>query len=161
MKPLNTSRTIQKPSKSCRNELWGWNVRIWRLSTSCCWDSECVIERGIPNLESSSNPWKSFKKKCGGSRQGYNFLLIQSRRQRFLNATHLNNEFRNGTGVRISTQTVRNRLHEFGVGASRPAVCVPLMRQHVQDRLYLPELPSGGQFVTGHQFFSLMSPDSV
>ena len=36
------------------------------------------------------------------------FLLIQSRRQRFLNATRLNNEFRNGTGVRTSTQTVRN-----------------------------------------------------
>ena len=32
------------------------------------------------------------------------FLLIQSRRQRFLNAMRLNNKFRNGTGVRISTQ---------------------------------------------------------
>ena len=42
------------------------------------------------------------------------FLLIQSRRQRSLNATRLNNEFRNGIRVRISTQTVRNRLHEFG-----------------------------------------------
>ena len=39
------------------------------------------------------------------------FLLIQSRRQRFLNATRLNNEFRNGTGVHISTQTIRNSLH--------------------------------------------------
>ena len=63
------------------------------------------------------------------------FLLIQSRRQRFLNATRLNNEFRNGTGVRISTQTVRNRLHEFGLSARRPAVRVPLTRQHVQDQL--------------------------
>lgn len=63
------------------------------------------------------------------------FLLIQSRRQRFLNATHLNNDFRNGTGVHISTQTVRNRLHEFGLNARRPAVRVPLTRQHVQDRL--------------------------
>ena len=35
------------------------------------------------------------------------FLLIQSLRQRFHNASSLNNEFRNGTGVRISTQTVR------------------------------------------------------
>ena len=62
-------------------------------------------------------------------------LLIQSRRQRFLNATRLNNEYRNGTGVRISTQTVRNILHEFGLSAKRPAVRVPLTRQHVQDRL--------------------------
>ena len=29
------------------------------------------------------------------------FLSIQSRRQRFLNATSLNNEFRNGTGVYV------------------------------------------------------------
>ena len=42
------------------------------------------------------------------------FLLIQSQYQQFLNATRLNNKFRNGTEVRISTQTVRNRLHEFG-----------------------------------------------
>ena len=63
------------------------------------------------------------------------FLLIQSRRQWFLKATRLNNEFRNGTGVRISTQTVRNRLHEFGLSARRPAVRVPLTRQYVQDRL--------------------------
>ena len=62
-------------------------------------------------------------------------LLIQCRRQRFLNATRLNNEFRNGTGVRISTQIVRNRLHELGLCARRPAVRVPLTRQHVQDRL--------------------------
>ena len=41
------------------------------------------------------------------------FLLIQSRRQRFPNASSLNNEFRNGAGVCISTQTERNRLHEL------------------------------------------------
>ena len=63
------------------------------------------------------------------------FLLIQSRRQRFHNATSLNNEFRNGTGVRISTQTVRNRLREFGLNARTTAIRIPLTRQHVQDRL--------------------------
>ena len=47
----------------------------------------------------------------------------------------MNNEFRNGTGERISTQTVRNRLHEFGLNARRPAMGVPLTRQHVQDWL--------------------------
>ena len=50
------------------------------------------------------------------------FLLIQSRHQRFQNATFLNNEFVSGTGVRISTQTVRNRLHEFELDARRPAI---------------------------------------
>ena len=51
------------------------------------------------------------------------------------NATSLNNEFRKETGVGISTQTVRNRFHEFGLNARRPAIRVPLMRQHVQDWL--------------------------
>ena len=37
--------------------------------------------------------------------------------------------------MRISTQTVRNRFHEFGLNASRPAIRVPLTRQHVQDLL--------------------------
>ena len=54
------------------------------------------------------------------------FLLIQSGRQRFHNATFLNNEFWNGTGVRMSAQTVRNRRHEFGLNARRPAIRVPL-----------------------------------
>ena len=61
------------------------------------------------------------------------FLFIQSRRQRLKNAPSLNNEFRNGTGVRISTQTVRNRLREFGQNARSPAIRVPLTRQHVQN----------------------------
>ena len=91
-------------------------------------------------MESSSNPRKSFTQTWQGrdratiQRQD-RFLLIQSRRQWFLNATRLNNEFRNGTGVRISKQTVRNRLHEFGLSARRRAVRVPLTRKHVQDRL--------------------------
>ena len=53
------------------------------------------------------------------------FLLIQSQRQRFRNATSLYNEFRNGTGIRISTQTVRKRLHEFRLNAKRPSIPLP------------------------------------
>ena len=63
------------------------------------------------------------------------FLLIQCRRQRFPNTASLNTEFRNGTGVRISTQTVKNRLHELGLNAKRPAIPLSLTRQHVQYRL--------------------------
>ena len=64
----------------------------------------------------------------------HRFLLFQSRRQRFPNALSLNNEFRNGAGVCTSTQTVRNS-HGFGLNARRPAIPLPLMRQHLQDRL--------------------------
>lgn len=63
------------------------------------------------------------------------FLVIQARRHRFQNATSLNNDFQNATGVQISTQTLRNRLHESGLRARRPAIRVPLTPRHVQERL--------------------------
>ena len=43
------------------------------------------------------------------------FLVVQARRQRFDNATTLRRDFRNATGVRLSTQTIRNRLHDAGL----------------------------------------------
>ena len=91
-------------------------------------------------MESSSNLQRTFKLTGRRTRHDYNstswpFLLIQSRRQWFHYATSLKNEFRNGAGARISTQTVRNILHEFGLNARRPAIRVPLTRQHVQDWL--------------------------
>ena len=86
-----------------------------------------MTECDIPNVESSSNPQGDPSHRHGGGRDRATthrqdrFLLIQSRRQRFQNATSLNNEFKKRTGVRISTQTVRNRLHEFGLIARRLA----------------------------------------
>ena len=104
------------------------------ISTSCCWDSECVTERGIPNLESSSNPWKSFHRHGRDRdrvqlnvRTGFCWFSVDDKGSWMLPAWI--------TGVCISTHTVRNRLHEFGLSARRPAVRVPLTRQHVQDRL--------------------------
>ena len=99
-----------------------------------------VSQCDIPNGESSSNPQRSFTQTWLRTGQDYHstsgpFLLIQSRRQWFYNATFLINEFKNGMEVFISTQTVRNRLHEFGLNARRPAILVQLTRQHVQDCL--------------------------
>ena len=50
---------------------------------------------------------------------------------RFDNATTLRRDFQNATGVRISTQTIRNRLHDAGLRSRRPAIRVPLTRYHV------------------------------
>ena len=61
-------------------------------------------------------------------------LVVQARRNRFDNAT-LRRDFQNATGVRISTQTIRNRLHNAGLRSRRPAIRVPLTRYHVQMRL--------------------------
>ena len=63
------------------------------------------------------------------------FLVVQARRHRFVNATTLRRDFQSATGVRISTQTIRNRLHDAGLRSRRPAIRVPLTRYHVQMRL--------------------------
>ena len=63
------------------------------------------------------------------------FLVVQARRQRFDNATTLRRDFQNATGVRISTQTIRNRLQDACLRSRRPAIRVPLTRYHVQMRL--------------------------
>ena len=63
------------------------------------------------------------------------FLVVQARCHRFDNATTLRRDFQNSTGVCISTQTIRNRLHDAGLRSRRPAIRVPLTRYHVQMRL--------------------------
>ena len=49
------------------------------------------------------------------------FLVVHARRHRFDNATTLRRDFQNATGVRISTQTIRNWLHDAGLRSRRPA----------------------------------------
>ena len=63
------------------------------------------------------------------------FLVVQARRHRFDNATTLRRDFQKATGVRMSTQTIRNRLHDAGLRSRQPAIRVPLTRYHVQMRL--------------------------
>ena len=43
------------------------------------------------------------------------FLVVQARRHLFDNATTLRRDFQNATGVRISTQTIKNQLHDAGL----------------------------------------------
>ena len=64
------------------------------------------------------------------------FLMVQARRHPFVNATTLQNEFRNAVGVNISTQMHRNRLRQSGLRSRRACICIPLTRLHKQARLY-------------------------
>ena len=63
------------------------------------------------------------------------YLLVQSRRSPFHNATQLQHDLQNASGNRVSTQTVRRRLHDGGLHSRAPAIRVPLTRQHKQARL--------------------------
>ena len=60
------------------------------------------------------------------------FIALQARRHRFNNAPTLRSELQNATGVRLSTQNIRNR---YGLRSRRPAIRIPLTRHHVQERL--------------------------
>jgi hypothetical protein len=47
------------------------------------------------------------------------FLVVQARCARFSTATSLRNDPAHAAGVRVSTQTVRRRLHEGNLGSRR------------------------------------------
>ncbi|GFX58111.1 HTH_Tnp_Tc3_2 domain-containing protein [Trichonephila clavipes] len=55
---------------------------------------------------------------------------LTARRNRAENATQLQRQLLLATGRRVSSQTVRNRLHEGGLYARRPMVCIPLTPRH-------------------------------
>ena len=62
-------------------------------------------------------------------------LVLTARRLGFVNARSLQNELRRATGVEISDQTVRNRLHRSLLRSRRPFVGVILTPRHRAARL--------------------------
>ncbi|GFX84033.1 transposable element Tcb2 transposase [Trichonephila clavipes] len=61
------------------------------------------------------------------------YLVLTARRHRNMNATLLQQHLHSAIGTRVSTQTVRNRLHGAGLYAHRPMVCVRLTSRHRRD----------------------------
>ncbi|GFU50666.1 transposable element Tcb2 transposase [Trichonephila clavipes] len=58
------------------------------------------------------------------------YIQLTAHRNRTENATQLQRQLLLATGRRVSSQTVRNRLHEGGLYARRPMVCIPLTPRH-------------------------------
>ena len=63
------------------------------------------------------------------------YLATLARRNRFSTARSLQNDLQRVAGNRVSTQTVRNRLHAEGLRSRRPAQRIPLPPHHRQQRL--------------------------
>ncbi|GFU75812.1 transposable element Tcb2 transposase [Trichonephila clavipes] len=57
------------------------------------------------------------------------FIALSARRRRRISVPQLFANHSVAPGRRISTSTVRRRLHNSGLYARRPVVCVPLNRQ--------------------------------
>ncbi|GFW41643.1 transposable element Tcb2 transposase [Trichonephila clavipes] len=58
------------------------------------------------------------------------YIQLTARRNRTENAMQLQRQLLLATGRRVFSQTVRNRLHEGGLYARRPMVCIPLTPRH-------------------------------
>ncbi|GFS67186.1 transposable element Tcb2 transposase [Trichonephila clavipes] len=61
------------------------------------------------------------------------YLVLTDRRHQNMSATLLQQHLRSAAGTRVSTQTIRNRLHGVGLYARRPMVCVRLISRHRRD----------------------------
>ena len=89
-------------------------------------------------------------------------IVLQARHHWFCNATTLRNDFQNATGVRTSTQTVRNLLHDAGL-RSRGLEQFTSHWHHtiVKNICNGRRLMLHGPLMTGPKFSSLMSPGFV
>ena len=76
-------------------------------------------------------------------------------------STKLRSELQNATGVSLSTQTIRNLLHEAGLRSRRSAIRIPLTRHHVQECLECARDHVTWALNDWTPFFSLMSPGFV
>ncbi|GFU42776.1 transposable element Tc1 transposase [Trichonephila clavipes] len=99
-----------------------------------------------------ARPWNRFQetgnviRRPGAGRQRATtstddrYIQLTARQNRTENATQLQRQLLLATGRRVSSQTVRNRLHEGGLYAHRPMVCIPLTpRHHATQRRWAAE----------------------
>ncbi|GFU65257.1 transposable element Tcb2 transposase [Trichonephila clavipes] len=62
------------------------------------------------------------------------YLALTARRHRNMNITLLQQHLRSALVTTVSTQTVRIQVHDVGLYARRPTVCVRLTSRHRRDR---------------------------
>ncbi|GBM21215.1 hypothetical protein AVEN_20783-1, partial [Araneus ventricosus] len=79
-------------------------------------------------------------------------VSLCARRNRTATPTQLRSSLDATTGRLASTSTVGGRLHEGGLYARRPAICMPLMSRHGKERLGGHINMSTGRLISGGLF---------
>ncbi|GFV13669.1 transposable element Tcb2 transposase [Trichonephila clavipes] len=97
---------------------------------------------------------------CATTSTDDRYIQLTARRNRTENATQLQRQLLLATGRRVSSQTVRNRLHEGWLYARRRMVCIPLTPRHRAAKDGLLNIEIGSKMI-GAKCCLQTSPDSV
>ncbi|GFS97212.1 transposable element Tcb2 transposase [Trichonephila clavipes] len=95
------------------------SARLWDQYQS----EDSVSRRPVPGRSRATTPAED------------RFLALSARRRRTTTVPQLVADHFQASGKRISATTVRNRLHNAGLYARRPVVCVPLNGRQRRNRL--------------------------
>ncbi|GFW72885.1 transposable element Tcb2 transposase [Trichonephila clavipes] len=101
------------------SENTGGPQRLWDQYQS----EDSVSRRPVPGRSRATTPAED------------RFLALSARRRRTTTVPQLVADHFQASGKRISATTVRNRLHNAGLYARRPVVCVPLNGRQRRNRL--------------------------
>ncbi|GFX59142.1 HTH_Tnp_Tc3_2 domain-containing protein [Trichonephila clavipes] len=102
-------------------------LNVSRSVVQRLWDQyqseDSVSRRPVPGRQRATTPAED------------RFLALSARRRRTTTVPQLVADHFQASGRRISATTVRNRLHNAGLYAKRPVVCVPLNGRQRRNRL--------------------------
>ncbi|GFU96912.1 transposable element Tcb2 transposase [Trichonephila clavipes] len=111
----------------CRRLMLLRRLNVSRSVVQRLWDQyqseDSVSRRPVPGRPRATTPAED------------RFLALSARRRRTTTVPQLVADHFQASGRRISATTVRNRLHNAGLYARRPVVCVPLNGRQRRNRL--------------------------